>query len=92
MLNHIKQNYKNLYIVIIAISISLWFEGVNRLIRSCIPKTLSIRETGAILCMIALSVFYFDDGNLSELYNYRTKTEAVGQHAPAIVAAANYDG
>ena len=74
MLSILKKSVPNLYILIVAIAVSLWFEGINVIISHIIPnKTLN---TGFLLCVIALFIFYLDDGNLNELYNLNTSTTA----------------
>ncbi len=79
MLQNIKKTSPNLYIIIIAIGISLWFEGVNTIISHFIKeKTI---YTGVGLCFISLLIFYSDDGSLNELYN-------ISDHNNAKAAAA----
>ena len=67
MLKILKKSCPNLYIIIIALGISLWFEGMNNIISHFI-KDKSI-NTGIGLCVIALIIFYSDDGSFNELYN-----------------------
>lgn len=64
----LKENYPNLYIIIIAVTISVWFEGINQILHHFISSSL---QNGIMLCILALSIFYFDDGSLSELYNLK---------------------
>jgi len=66
----IKENYPNIYIIIIAITISLWFEGINEIIHHFVKPSLI---NGIILCILSLFIFYSDDGSLSELYSYTPK-------------------
>jgi|TARA_B110000902_G_C14227889_1_gene557723 hypothetical protein len=85
MITQLKQSLPNIYIILVAISISTWFEGVGILIRHFIPgRDL---KTGLIMCALAISVFLMDDGNLSELYNYNPKKDSLSRHAPVAVAA-----
>jgi len=74
MLSILKKSAPNLYILIVAIAISLWFEGINVII-SHILKEKTI-YTGVSLCFIALAVFYLDDGSLNELYNPSSSAQA----------------
>ena len=89
MLKNLKSAMPNLYIVIVAISISLWFEGLGILIRHCI--TGKDVPSGLLMCGIAISVFLMDDGNLTELYNYTPTNDKLTRHAPAVVAARRFD-
>ena len=74
MLSWIKSQSPNLYIIIVAIAISIWFEGINIIIAHFFKeKTLKI---GIIFCLASIMIFYMDDGNLSELYNPGTSTKA----------------
>lgn len=85
MISQLKQTLPNIYIILVAISISIWFEGIGILIRHFIPgRDLN---TGLTMCALAILVFLMDDGNLSELYNYTPKKDSLTRHAPAIVAA-----
>ena len=73
MLRVLKRSAPNLYIIVVALSISLWFEGVNILMNYLVPdKNIYI---GIGMCTISLAVFYFDDGSLSELYNPGSNTD-----------------
>ena len=83
MLNSIKKFYPNAYILIIAIGIALWFEGLNNII-SYFIKSRDL-YTGFTLCSIALIIFYMDDGKLNELYNLSQHNQST-QAAAAISA------
>tara|TARA_B100001093_G_C26849373_1_gene1024357 strand:+ start:792 stop:1061 length:270 start_codon:yes stop_codon:yes gene_type:complete len=89
MLKQIKANNPNIYIIIVAIAVSLWFEGVGLLLKLCLPE----RNTHTALIMIttALGIFYLDDGNLSELYNYNPEKDKLIRHAPPAIAARRYE-
>jgi len=85
MFTNLKASMPNIYIIIVAISISLWFEGVGIIIRHFIPsRELS---AGIIMISIALCVFLLDDGNLSELYNFEPNKDKLTRHAPAASAS-----
>lgn len=68
MLQHIKITYPNLYIIIVAIALIMWIEGANMIVSRLFKRTLKV---GVLLCLTALGVFYFDDGYLNELYDFR---------------------
>lgn len=56
----------NAYIILISLSLVLWFYGWYSLIEYILPKTI-YSFIGCIL--ISLSILYFNDGSLSELYD-----------------------
>jgi hypothetical protein len=89
MLKQIKANNPNIYIIIVAIAVSLWFEGVGLLIKLCLPERNSY--TAIIMITIALCIFWLDDGNLSELYNYNPEKDKLVRHAPAVISARRYE-
>ena len=69
MINFIKNKYPNLYIIIVALCVTMWFKGVNIILSKCIKnETL---EVAAILISVSLLVLYIDDKSLSELRNIR---------------------
>ena len=55
MLSQLKSLAPNLYILIVAVSISLWFEGVATVIRHYVPNR--DLKAGIIMCSVALGVF-----------------------------------
>jgi len=81
MLSQLKSLAPNLYILIVAVSISLWFEGVATVIRHYVPNR--DLKAGIIMCSVALGVFLLDDGSLNELYNIEPKKDKLTRHAPA---------
>tara|TARA_Y100000389_G_scaffold190683_1_gene215789 strand:- start:245 stop:508 length:264 start_codon:yes stop_codon:yes gene_type:complete len=87
MINHLKTHLPNVYIIVVAVAVSLWFEGINTILRNYIPK--NNLNYGILMCVIALAVFYLDDGSLTELYNYNQSSST--SKAPAIISARNYD-
>ena len=69
-----------------ALTISCWFEGINRIVRTFVPFDKNTLRNGLIMCSLALLIFYSDDGSLSELYNY---DETDNNKYAAAVAAGN---
>lgn len=67
MINYIKKSYPNIYIIIVAICITLWFKGVNIIINLFVKKD-SI-EVALLLISISMIILYMDDKSLSELKN-----------------------
>jgi len=84
MIRIIKKNLPNLYIIIVAIAIAIWFQGINFIINTYVKPTF---KNGVILSIVSLLIFYLDDGNLSELYNYNPNKDKLTRHA----AATNFD-
>ena len=78
MISIIKKKLPNLYIIIVAISIAIWFQGINFIINTYIKPTLT---NGILLSIVSLLIFYMDDGNLSELYNYNPNKDKLTRHA-----------
>ena len=78
MISIIKKKLPNLYIIIVAISIAMWFQGVNFIINTYVKPTLT---NGILLSIVSLLIFYMDDGNLSELYNYNPNKDTLTRHA-----------
>ena len=68
MLHIIKKKCPNVYIIIIAIAIGVWFQGINFIINAYVKPTV---RNGILLSVISLLIFYMDDYSLSELYNYK---------------------
>ena len=69
MINFIKNKYPNLYIIIVALCVTMWFKGVNIILSKCINN--ESLEVAAILISVSLLVLYMDDKSLSELKNIR---------------------
>ena len=69
MINFIKNKYPNLYIIMVALCVTMWFKGVNIILSKCIQN--ESLEAAAILISVALFVLYMDDKSLSELKNIR---------------------
>ena len=67
MLHIIKNKCPNVYIVIVAVAIGVWFQGINFIINAYVKPTV---RNGILLSVVSLLIFYMDDYSLSELYNY----------------------
>tara|TARA_B100000575_G_scaffold222939_1_gene183349 strand:- start:4294 stop:4551 length:258 start_codon:yes stop_codon:yes gene_type:complete len=85
MLNIVKQNYPNIYIIFISMAVAIWFNGCNMLIEHYFSKTLN---NGILLCTISLLILYMDDGKINELHN--TDDKNASRNAAAILSA-GYD-
>ena len=69
IIKYLKENYQNVYIIIIAICVTMWFKGINILLGKLI-KNDSV-EVAILLITVSLIVLYMDDGSLTELKNIR---------------------
>ena len=85
MISKIKKLYPNVYIIIVAIAITFWFNGLGILISKIGKNTVT---KGILLSLSALLIFYFDDYKLSELYNY--SNNQTSRNAAAATAAYDY--
>lgn len=85
MLSQLKSSAPNLYILIVAVGISVWFEGVATVVRHFVPNR--DLKAGIMMCLFALGIFLLDDGNLNELYNFDRSKDKLTRHAPAISAS-----
>lgn len=68
MLDTLKQEYQNVYILMVAIAMSFWFYGMNLIIGRYVKNNL---RTGLVMCSLVVLFFYMDDNSLSELYNIK---------------------
>jgi len=84
MINNIKIQFPNIYILIMAISISIWFNGINYILNTLMKSSI---KNGVILLGISLFIFYMDDKMLSELYNHDNDTSHKGDMM--VISAAN---
>ena len=69
IIKYLKDIYPNVYIIIIAICVTMWFKGIN-IILGKIIKNDSV-EVAILLITVSLIVLYMDDGSLTELKNIR---------------------
>lgn len=83
MISKIKFLYPNVYAIIVAIAITFWFNGVGLIISKIGKNNIS---KGVILSLFALTIFYLDDGKLSELYNHSDNQST--RNAAAVVGPA----
>jgi hypothetical protein len=65
MINTLKNKYKNIFIIIIAICVALWFRGVNMIVGIIFPKDSII--LGCSFIVISMIILYMDDSSLNEL-------------------------
>lgn len=87
MIKQLKQHMPNIYIIVVAIAVSLWFEGVSTILRTYVPK--NNLQYGMMMCVVSLAIFYLDDGSLTELHNYDRPSTT--KQVPAIIAARKRD-
>ena len=84
MISKIKKLYPNIYVIIVAIAMTFWFNGISIVI-SVIGKNTVTK--GILLSLFALFIFYLDDYKFTELYNYSDNQTSRN----AAAAAAKYD-
>tara|TARA_B100000242_G_C43054984_1_gene493533 strand:- start:8052 stop:8315 length:264 start_codon:yes stop_codon:yes gene_type:complete len=85
MIADLKRNNKNVYTLLVALAVSCWFEGITRIIRTFVPIDTNTLRNGLVMCSLSLLIFYMDDGNISELYNYDVNDS--NKYAAAVAAA-----
>ena len=66
MIKFLKKHMPNIYKIIVAISICIWFDGINMITHSFLTPS---RNIGILFCCISLCIFMMDDGSLNELHN-----------------------
>lgn len=64
----IRERYPNGYIIIISILVTLWFQGMTRIIDKLFPNK-SFR-LNVCLMIVPVILMYFGDGRLEEIYNF----------------------
>ena len=69
MLDILKLEYPNIYILMVSVAMSLWFYGLNLIIGRYVKNNL---RTGLVMCSLVVLFFYIDDNSLSELYNIKS--------------------
>mmetsp|Transcript_244 Transcript_244/g.436 ORF Transcript_244/g.436 Transcript_244/m.436 type:complete len:96 (-) Transcript_244:131-418(-) len=72
MLTYLKTRFPNVYILIVSISIALFFEGISRIVNELLPSSLL---SGICLSTFSLAILYFDDFQLSELYSLDSQND-----------------
>ncbi len=64
----LRSKYPNLYIICISIIVTLWFQGMSRLIEKMFPDKSNY--TNMLLMLVPALLLYFGDGRLDEIYNF----------------------
>ena len=93
-IKYLKNKMPNVYQIIVALAIGLWFDGINMITHSLFDQKIT---TGIIFICISLFIFYMDDGSLNELHNIDSKNNKQKNknnnqkrnHIAAIMSAAN---
>ena len=70
-----KNNFPNIYILIISIAIVAFFKGMTGLLTNITFNSNSV-EVNLLLIILAIAILYSNDGSLSELYNLSSGTAA----------------
>ena len=70
MIKFLKKHMPNIYKIIVAIAICIWFDGINMITHSFLTPS---RNVGILFCCISLFIFIMDDGSLNELHNIPEK-------------------
>jgi hypothetical protein len=71
----VRNRYPNIYIVFISILVSIWFQGMFRILEKTFPNKFNIN-----ICMmlIPLILLYFGDGRLEEIYRFEGIHKRIG--------------
>lgn len=74
-----REAFPNLYIVIISFLVTLWFQGMTRVIEKWFPNKTNVNVW---LMIVPVLIMYFGDGRLEEIYNFENlqKRVAAMQH------------
>ena len=75
---------KNLHILLISITLVIWFYGITGIIK-IITKNSHKIEVYLLLVFISLVIFFIDDYSLSELHQQNTSIDAAA--ASAVLAS-----
>lgn len=75
MLNQLKLEYPNVYILILSIAIGIWFHTISTLCKHYIVGKYKI-PIYILMSLTALTVIFMDDFSLSELYSTRVSNVA----------------
>ena len=71
-IKYLKNKMPNVYQIIVALAIGLWFDGINIITHSLFDQNI---RTGIIFICISLFIFYMDDGSLNELHNIESNNK-----------------
>lgn len=64
----LKSTYPNIYIVMISVLVTVWFQGMIRIIRKLFPD--KGMKNSLMLMIVPALILYFGDGRLDEIYNF----------------------
>ena len=63
----IRDSYPNIYIIIISIIVTMWFQGMTRIADNLFRNTT---KNNLIMMIVPVLLLYFGDGKLDEIYNF----------------------
>ena len=75
MMKNIRENFPNIYIVIVGLCVAAWFRGVNMIISNVINEENI--QIGLILILVSMLILYLDDNSISELRNLSNNAAAI---------------
>lgn len=81
MLKYIKNNFPNIFIILMALSLASWFEGVSGIFNILFPQKTILRNV--IILSFGLLIMMSDDGSLNELYRIDKGTASDTQKTAA---------
>ena len=64
----IQERYPNIYIIIISILVTIWFQGMTRIIQHIFPDKNIYYNL--LLMIVPAFILYVGDGRLDEIYNF----------------------
>lgn len=79
----IRDRYPNVYIVLISIIVTVWFQGMVRIIEKLVPDNSF--KTNLVLMVVPIILLYCGDEKLDEIYNF----EALQKRITAIARVEN---
>lgn len=70
-----RNKYPNIYIVFISMIVTIWFQGMFRIINRAFPNNF---KTNMYMMIIPALILYFGDGRLEEIYNFEAVQKRLG--------------